>query len=66
MQFSVPKMSCGHCTSTIEKAVKKADASATITCDLSERTVTIQGNIPADELSIVINGAGYENTLVAA
>lgn len=66
MKFNVPKMSCGHCTSTIEKAVKEADASATITTDLSDRTVTIQGNMPADELSNVINGAGYENTIVDA
>lgn len=66
MKFSVPKMSCGHCTSAIEKAVKEADGSATITTDLSDRTVTIQGNMPTDELSNVINGAGYENTIVDA
>ena len=66
MQFSVPKMSCGHCTGTIEKAVKEADASATISCDLSDRTVTIQSNMPADDLSDVINAVGYENQLVAA
>lgn len=66
MRFSVPKMSCGHCTSTIEKAVKEADASATITFDLSDRTVIVQGDMPADKLSDVITVAGYENTLVAA
>lgn len=64
MQFSVPKISCGHCTSTIEKAVKEVDSSATITCDLTDRTVTIQCDMTADKLSKAINVAGYENTLV--
>ena len=30
--FKVPDMSCGHCTATIEKAIKAIDPTASVTC----------------------------------
>ena len=36
LKLSVPKMSCGHCASTIEKAVKSVDPGAKIAVDLSK------------------------------
>ncbi|MGY9040020.1 MAG: heavy-metal-associated domain-containing protein, partial [Rhodobacterales bacterium] len=34
-RFSVPNMSCGHCTASIQKAIMAADPDATVSCDLT-------------------------------
>lgn len=62
MDFKVPDMSCGHCTSAIEKSVKSADLAAQIACDLDTRTVRIDSALSADQLSAAIKDAGYEST----
>ncbi|APX22382.1 MAG: copper chaperone [Rhodobacteraceae bacterium] len=58
--YKVEDMSCGHCVSTIETAVSKADPSAQATCDLSSKTVEITG--AKDEAAVVqaVREAGYE------
>lgn len=65
MKFSVPEMSCGHCTSAIEKAIKAADASAAVACDLSTRTVSVESGLSADRLAEAMKTAGYESRAVA-
>jgi copper chaperone len=64
MDFKVPDMSCGHCTSAIEKSVKSADPAAQIACDLGTRVVHIDSALNADQLSAAIKDAGYESTAV--
>ncbi|WP_099826486.1 heavy-metal-associated domain-containing protein [Oceaniglobus indicus] len=66
MKFNVPEMSCGHCTGTIEKAVTAADANATVTCELSSRTVTVESGLPPEQIADVIRTAGYEPQMIAA
>ncbi len=39
--FEVKDMTCGHCVSTITKAVKATDAQATVTIDLSTHRVEV-------------------------
>lgn len=56
----IPGMSCGHCTATIEKAIKAIDPAATVSCELSGRTVSIESALSAHALSDAIRGAGYE------
>ncbi len=65
MKFSVPEMSCGHCTAAIEKAVKEADPAAALDFDLSSRNVTIRSSLSADDLGAAISQAGYESEPVA-
>ncbi|SNT40092.1 heavy-metal-associated domain-containing protein [Tropicimonas sediminicola] len=60
-RFNVPEMSCGHCTAAIEKAVKASDANAEVSCDLSDRTVSISSTLPAEALQTAIQQAGYES-----
>ncbi len=66
MEFSVPEMSCGHCTAAIEKAVKEADFAATIHCDLTTRHVIVETSLPVAEISAAIQQAGYESAPIAA
>ena len=60
MIFSVPRMSCGHCTSAIEKGIKAKDPSAVVTTDLDLRLFTVQSNLTQSDVQTAIVGAGYE------
>lgn len=59
-RFSVPEMSCGHCTATIEKAVKSADPAALVNCDLQTRTVAVISAATVETLAAAMRQAGYE------
>jgi copper chaperone len=41
-RYSVPDMTCGHCASVIEKAVKGLDPQAEVAVDLTRKEVTVQ------------------------
>lgn len=66
MEFTVPDMSCGHCTAAIEKSVKAADPAASVTCDLTDRRVKIDSALSPDQLAAAIKDAGYDAAPVAA
>ena len=66
MKFSVPNMSCGHCTAAIESAVKTADPHAAVECDLTTRQVRINSALPGDQLEAAIKDAGYDADPVTA
>ena len=58
--FEVKDMTCGHCVSTITKAVKALDSGATVQVDLSTHLVKIEAmEADAVELSEAIKEAGY-------
>lgn len=58
--FEVKDMTCGHCVSTITKALKGADKNAKVNIDLARRRVEIEpGASDAEELSDAIKDAGY-------
>jgi copper chaperone len=63
MIFSVPKMSCGYCTSAITKGIQTQDASAVVTTDLDLRLVTVQSGLTETEVLQAIVSAGYESTV---
>lgn len=58
--FEVKDMTCGHCVSTITKAVKAVDHGAKIQIDLATHRVTIDATkADAADLSDAIKEAGY-------
>ena len=60
ISFQVNDMTCGHCVSTITKAVKTEDANAILRFDLAAHRVDIElGEADAAELSEAIKQAGY-------
>ena len=65
LKLKVPDMSCSHCVSTIEKAVKSVDPTAKVVADLGSSTVA--GETKADGTSVrdVIRSAGYDNEPLA-
>lgn len=64
--FEVNDMTCGHCVSTITKALKAVDAAARVEIDLATHRVQIEPTeADADELSDAIKEAGYTPVAVA-
>jgi len=66
MEFIVPEMSCGHCTSAIEKAIQAVDPGAKVDCDLASHRVTVASALSSVDLGTVIKNAGYDAQAVAA
>lgn len=66
ISFEVKDMTCGHCVSTITKALKAADRDAKVQIDLDQHLVQIEpGDLDADELADAIKEAGYTPTPAA-
>jgi copper chaperone len=58
--FEVKDMTCGHCVSTIARALKGVDKQAKVSIDLATHRVEIQPtDSDAQELSDAIKEAGY-------
>jgi copper chaperone len=60
ISFQVRDMTCGHCVSTIAKALKALDPSAKVEIDLGKQLVHVQPlESSAEELSDAIKEVGY-------
>jgi copper chaperone len=59
-ELTVKGMMCGGCASTVEKAIKRLDADATVTIDLPSGKVSVTSKIEATALGAAIEAAGYE------
>ena len=62
IRFNVPDMSCGHCVSTVTKAIKTLDESAEVKVDLAHKTVSVETSAPAPQVAKALEDAGYPNT----
>lgn len=60
IQFNVPDMTCGHCVSTITKAIQQAVPGANVTTDLPGHRVTVDGTSDIEVVRQAIADAGYE------
>jgi copper chaperone len=58
-QFVVSDMTCGHCVSTITKALKAQDSRAEVEIVLDQHLVKVESTLSADEISASITKAGY-------
>ena len=59
IEIKVPDMTCGHCASTITKAVKALDAGAQVDIALAEHCVRVESKASKDALIQAITEAGY-------
>jgi copper chaperone len=65
--FEVTDMTCGHCVSTITKALEGADKDAKVQIDLARHRVQVEpANADAEELADAIKEAGYTPVPVGA
>ncbi len=59
IEIKVPDMTCGHCASTITKAVKDLDAGAKLDISLAEHLVRVESKASREQLQHAISEAGY-------
>lgn len=59
LEFKVEDMTCGHCVATITKAVKDADAQATVEADVQNHIVRVSGAADGKAIEEAIRDAGY-------
>lgn len=64
--FRIPDMTCGHCASTIARAVASVDKSARIEVSIPQKLVTVTSNAAETELAQAIRESGYAPERVAA
>lgn len=60
LQFKVTDMDCKSCVATIERAVHKIDADASVTADLATKQVIIGSDVDAYEMIAAIEKAGFK------
>ena len=59
IELSVKDMTCGHCVSTVTRAVKAVDPQASVQVDLEGKRVRIGGRRSAHEVMQALQEAGY-------
>ena len=59
MKFSVPDMSCGHCTAAIEKSLRAKDANAMIDFTLEARQIVVTSALDQAAILEALKDAGY-------
>jgi copper chaperone len=59
IELTVNDMTCGHCASTIARAVKNVDAVARCEIDIGAKRVRITSARPAGDFVTSIQEAGY-------
>ncbi|PDT10218.1 heavy-metal-associated domain-containing protein [Rhizobium sp. M1] len=58
-EFEIQNMTCGHCASTVEKAIKTADPEASASIDLEARTAKVETKNDPAAINAAIEKAGY-------
>jgi copper chaperone len=64
LSLNVPKMSCGGCAATIERAVKSVDQTAMVKVDIAAKRVDVDTRADAARITAAIKAAGYDFTAV--
>ena len=59
IEFKLPDMSCGHCVSTVTRAVRQVDPQARVEADLAGKTVKIESSQDRAPLARALAEAGY-------
>jgi copper chaperone len=64
ISFQVNDMTCGHCVSTVTRALKAVDKDAKVQIDLATHRVQVEpASADAEELAEAIKEAGYTPVL---
>ena len=58
-QFHIPAMTCGHCASKVNTALKQFDPACDIQVDVPQRKVSVRSDEDRTALVEVLSEAGY-------
>ena len=59
IEFRIDDMTCGHCASTITKAVRSLDQAAKVEIDLAAKRVRVESPVGPLKLAEAIRLAGF-------
>jgi copper chaperone len=59
IEFTLPDISCGHCAKAVEKTIKRLDANAAVTVDITTKRVQVETTAARDALSAALTEEGY-------
>ena len=57
--LTIPKLRCGGCVASVEKAIHSVDASAQIVADIEARRVEVTTQADRQALVTALDAAGY-------
>ena len=62
--IQIQGMNCGHCTASVEKALKAVDGVSGVTVDLAAKKATLEAEtgVSNDALKKAVTDAGFEVT----
>ena len=65
--MKIEGMSCGHCTSAVEKVLRKIDGVAEVTVSLEEKSaqITLTKDVPEEALRNAVTEEGFEVVSIA-
>ena len=63
LEFNLPEMICGHCTSTVAKTAKLVDPNAKVDVDINTKTVNIESTEDRSDFVEALIEAGYPPAL---
>ena len=64
MKFRIEGMTCGHCVSTLSRAIQAIDPAAKVNAQLGERMLAVSSGVAVDDVQRAIEAAGYSATVV--
>lgn len=59
-RYSIPEMTCGHCKKTVETALHRLDAKASIDVDLEKHEIALESQASPERVIAVLKEAGYD------
>ena len=60
--FIVENMKCGGCSANVEKALAEVSSVDSVSVNLDEKTVDVEGDIDTQAIAKIISDAGYPAT----
>ncbi|MBU1620924.1 MAG: heavy-metal-associated domain-containing protein [Gammaproteobacteria bacterium] len=63
IELKVTGMSCNHCISLVNKAIKKLQADAKVTVDLASQQVQVESSLAVEDLMTALDEAGFPATV---
>ena len=57
--LTIPKIRCGGCVASVEKAIHSVDASAQVIADIEARRVEVTTDADSQTLLTALDAAGY-------
>lgn len=59
-KYKVGGMMCGHCASSVERALKSIPGVESVVIDLAAGTVTVIGEVSAETVAEAVENIGFE------